>query len=290
MDVRSRGAEKQEVSRSQMRNPAQHFLFQCLYSVPASVSFSVPDLPNGHRQTGTLSVSFREPIAWTFSSPVDFTPLTAPYFQTPPTDPWSSLEPIPIHQWGRDEIKPEERSSAKAYFKLWAEEKGIHLRVCVEDPVLVRSKTWGTLWKEDSIQVAFDADADKEWDPNNFFHSLNGHRIVEFGAAFDHGKTLPAMLYFLRHAEDLPKMPFGVRKKGNVQRDESCGQTVYTLFFEWKFLGIKTPPEPDSHLGFSLLVNDRNPGEQRKVLNYFNGIFRKDATRYGKVRLIRPSP
>lgn len=255
-----------------------------------SVSFSVPDLPNGHRQTGKLSVSFREPIAWTFHSPVDFTPLTAPYYQTPPADPWSSLEPIPVHQWGRDEIKPEERSSAKAYFQLWAEEKGVHLRVCVEDPVLVRSKTWGTLWKEDSIQVAFDADADKEWDPNNFFHSLNGHRIVEIGAAFDHGKTLPAILYFLRHAEDLPKMPFEVRKKGTVQRDERRGQTVYTLFFEWKYLGIKTPPEPDSHLGFSLLVNDRNPGEQRKVLNYFNGIFRKDATRYGKVRLLRPSP
>lgn len=255
-----------------------------------TVSFSIPNLPNGHRQTGKLTVSVREPIAWTFSAPVDFTPLTAPYFKRPPADPWSSLEPIPVHLWGRDEIKPEERSSAKAYFKLWAEEKGIHLQVCVEDPVLVRSRTWETFWKEDSIQVAFDADTDKEWDPNNFFHSLNGHRIVEFGAAFDHGKTLPAMLYFLRHAENLPKMPFAVRKAGNVRRDEKNGQTVYTLFFEWKYLGIKTPPEPNSNLGFSLLINDRNPGEPRKVLNYFNGIFRKDATRYGKVRLLRPAP
>ena len=85
-------------------------------------------------------------------------------------------------------------------------------------------------------------------------------------------------------------MPFAVRKAGNVRRDEKNGQTVYTLFFEWKYLGIKTPPEPNSNLGFSLLINDRNPEKPRKVLNYFNGIFRKDATRYGKVRLLRPAP
>ncbi len=251
------------------------------------VRFHVPNVRNGFRHQGTLNVSFEKPIRWDYSAEVDFTPLKIPFFKTAPgSEIWNTLEAIPVHRWGRNEIEADARSSAKAFFKAYAEEKGFHLQVIVDDPHLVREKAWDKLWNDDSIQAAFDIDADKEWDPNNFFNCLNGHRIVEFGAAFDHGKMRPAMLYFLRHAEGLPKMPFEVRRVSSVIRNEERKQTVYNLFFEWKYLGCKESPAPGERIGFALLINDRNPGEKRKVLNYFNGIFTKDPAHYGKFLLV----
>ena len=81
---------------------------------------------------------------------------------------------------------------------------------------------------------------------------------------------------------------FEVMKKLIVARDDAVAQTTYSVRFPWKTLGLDKCPLPGQHIGFALVVNDKDTGRPRHALRLFGGILQnRDPVHYGKVLLVQ---
>ena len=151
----------------------------------------------------------------------------------------------------------------------------------------VQNDLWQDMWKEDSIQIGFDLDADKEWQPNNVGHGLNGHRVVEYGLAA-RSKGRPQGWCFLGYADGVKSGPaFELMDTIKVRHDKASGVTIYEALFPWKLLGATGTPDPDSRIGMALLINDAGTGHGRKILRFFDGVSSKNPEKYGRIQLYR---
>ncbi len=251
------------------------------------LSFSLP-FSSGKRMTGELLLQCGSPIRWTAAQPFDTTPMAIPLFERTSPDIWKSLPELDITRWGRaEEYKPGELSSVSAGLKLFAAPDGIHLLLRVHDKDHVQNDLWQDMWKEDSIQIGFDLDADKEWQPNNVGHGLNGHRVVEYGLAA-RSKGRPQGWCFLGYADGVKSGPaFELMDTIKVRHDKASGVTIYEALFPWKLLGPTGTPDPDSRIGMALLINDAGTGHGRKILRFFDGVSSKNPEKYGRIQLYR---
>ncbi len=251
------------------------------------LSFSLP-FSSGKRMTGELLLQCGSPIRWTAAQPFDTTPMAIPLFERTSPDIWKSLPELDITRWGRaEEYKPGELSSVSAGLKLFAAPDGIHLLLRVHDKDHVQNDLWQDMWKEDSIQIGFDLDADKEWQPNNVGHGLNGHRVVEYGLAA-RSKGRPQGWCFLGYADGVKSGPaFELMDTIKVRHDKASGVTIYEALFPWKLLGATGTPDPDSRIGMALLINDAGTGHGRKILRFFDGVSSKNPEKYGRIQLYR---
>lgn len=251
------------------------------------LSFSLP-FSSGKRITGELLLQCGSPIRWTAAQPFDTTPMAIPLFERTSPDVWKSLPELDITRWGRtEEYKPGELSSVSAGLKLFAAPDGIHLLLRVHDKDHVQNDLWQDMWKEDSIQIGFDLDADKEWQPNNVGHGLNGHRVVEYGLAA-RSKGRPQGWCFLGYADGVKSGPaFELMDTIKVRHAKASGVTIYEALFPWKLLGATGTPDPDSRIGMALLINDAGTGHGRKILRFFDGVSSKNPEKYGRIQLYR---
>lgn len=254
------------------------------------VLFRIPNAVNGRRYPGSLTVSIERPIRWTSRCSMDVTPLAIPcYSSDPGKNVWEKIAPIPMNDWNRPgEIKEKERSVTPAFFRAYATPDGFHLQVTANDPELKRDAQWTEMWKEDSLQLAFDLDADREWLPNNIGNGFNGHRVVEYAVAYPTTQKNPEAWCFMGYADGVRSGPaFELMTTSSVVRRESEKLTIYTIFLPWRLLGAKKAPLESERIGFALLLNDANGRSGRKMVGYFGGIVNKNPLEYGKIRLVR---
>jgi hypothetical protein len=254
--------------------------------------FSLPGLRNGERQTGRLDISIQKPIKWKYTIPVDFTFLAIPYYPSNASpNTFESLPPISMNEWNKGDIPEDSHGKSPTSFKMFADSFGIHLEIRVIKDDLRLQDSWARLWKADSVQLAFDLDCDQEWEANNYFQSFNGHRVVEY--AFGRCAKGKVKLAGWRHRGDAPGLKKGpvlwdLRRHVSIVRDETAKQTVYKLAIPWKYLGTPKAPDAYERLGFALLVNEKGKDDKRRVVNYFNGIYRNDPMARGKIQLVPP--
>ncbi len=193
--------------------------------------------------------------------------------------PWDKLKIVPLPPFF------DRKQKFAARFKICAIPAGIALQITVNDaehhPELTEN-----LWSHDSVQVAFDMDYTKPFVPNQLHSRLfDGHRVVQYGIA---GNASNSVVYcFADHLETVRTgtVP-DLAKSCKVSRDHAARQTLYTLFFPWKSLGVAEMPAPGSSIGFALLVNDSGKKIPRRCLAFADGIFLADPRDYGKAVFI----
>jgi hypothetical protein len=133
------------------------------------------------------------------------------------------------------------------------------------------------MWKQDSIQIALDLDAELPWQANA--GGCNGHaRVFEYGVAL--GEPGPMTWRWLSYHPELP--PDTEAKQLQMKVIREGDKTLYEVMFPWTTLRATAMPVPGSKIGFALAVNDADPGAGRHGLRLFDGIVdRKDAAAYG---------
>ena len=189
-----------------------------------------------------------------------------------------SVQPLPAEEW----TSPKEKTSlldpkdCRPELRIAFDKRGIHVLAEVIDDEFAQPYQQERMWLGDSLQLAFDVDASREWDANNLGFGFKGHRCFEFTV----GQTKDGVQTYCHYAYD-PVLKPGMadRVKATVERKGNL--TVYNVFFPWESIGRKEPPAPGSRFGFSAAVNDLDSGS-RKALCLFQGIVEsKDPVRYG---------
>lgn len=248
----------------------------------ADVSLPLLDLVQGKRYLGRLKVLVvgRSNIP-TLSFAQDITVLACPKGLT-------DAPAVDFSAWttsGEQTVKlpqpaPEDCS---ATLQTTYNDRGLHVRIIVRDNVHRQTKTPKRMWEQDSVQLAFDMDAEKSWVVNQQ-GGFNGHvRVYEYGAALGENGTMSWR--WISGDPDLP--PDVVDKRVMVHVKRNGDRTIYKLFFPWQSLGLTSAPPAGSTIGFSLVVNDVDgPDGGRNNLNLFGGIAdRKDPAAYGRLYL-----
>jgi len=246
------------------------------------VTIPVEDFTLGKRYRGTLTVESRDNGERDqIQQLLDFTIVSAQHVAQDGHPDWKAIEAIDFSDWdpfgGRSE-----KSDCSATFQAAYGPQGLYLRICVRDDQHLQTGTPEKLFSQDSVQIGLDADAEKTWEANDLF-GLKGHRVFEYGAAWDGTKTMN-----WRWISYTPELPIGVSepRMGTAIRREG-DITEYILTFPWEILGLKQAPKPGSALGIALAITDADPGKNgRRGLRLFNGITdEKDPQRYGKLWL-----
>jgi hypothetical protein len=134
------------------------------------------------------------------------------------------------------------------------------------------------MWAQDSVQIGIDMDWGKPWEAGfagaETSQTLGGHRVFEFSVGADGrggGKA-----YLEQSWDDaLPMKTLRDKISVAVKRDEATRKTRYRILIPWAELGAAArPPRPGEAIGFSLAVNDVDPGRgaPRHGVALFGGI------------------
>ncbi len=241
----------------------------------------------GKRYQGTVELAIDSPIRWQVSEPIDVTFVQCLMINSSSTEVnWQQVKAVDLSDWG-----PWPGSIAttdcSASLKMLATPDGLHLQVDVHDDEHVANLLEDAIWKEDSIQVAFDVDAEKPWQPNNVGNGLNGHRISEFGLALP-TENAPVVWCWRAYVPGLRQgLHETLMRQVHITRDSKSRITSYVCQFPWKILGLDACPESGTEIGFSMVVNDKDTKVPRRALRIFNGILDgKDPAGFGKIKLV----
>ncbi len=241
------------------------------------------------RHLGKAEMSVESPSPKRAEALVDATFMSSPQVEKAPAseEDWAQIPSMDFSSWRQVKapLKPDDLSGSMAAA---CAPEGFILRVKVRDNEHVQSSSPAELWKEDSMQVAFDADRGKEWQPNNVGFGLNGHRVTEYGFALKQDGSIISWRW-QAYAPDLKSgEPQELKGRARIKRDEKLHQTVYEISFPWASLGLEGRPAPGSKIGFSLVVNDMDADGKRHLIGLFGGIAEgKDPKDYGTL-LISP--
>jgi hypothetical protein len=174
--------------------------------------------------------------------------------------------------------------TAKATFE-W-DEKALYLDIRVTDDVFHQTRTDGTIWREDGVQIAFDThpELDALYEP---LASVFTKKVTQLSIA----KTPKGVLVWRDKTHNEGELPTGQVKglvKAEVERDEATRVTHYRIAIPWQQIGLDGP-RPGKALGIAVLVNDSDgAGTPRRGLELFNGIMNdKSHTLYGSILLER---
>jgi hypothetical protein len=246
------------------------------------VTLPLGKLVPGHRYQGhllaeSLKLKAKPPVRDQF--PLDLT--VVPCFPVEGSD-LSKLPDMDFSAWAPFDsnyqtVKPFSEQDCTAQLKTGYSDEGLHLLITVRDNTHLQNQEPKDMWKEDSIQLGFDLDAEKPWVAN--IGGCNGHfKVVEYGVAL--GQTGQRVWRWVSFAKELPGDTEEKRIKAQITRRGS--ETIYDLVFPWAVLGLNVKPISGSKIGFSLAVNDTDPGTERHGLRLFDGIIEsKDPARFG---------
>lgn len=234
----------------------------------APLAVTIPGLRPGRRLRGSIELALRGDTPWTITRPLDQTVLVAPRIAGDKPD-WNAVPVVEFADWGPwpgavadDDCWAQMRAAVSA--------RGFHLLVEVTDDVFWQGSNAAGMWQEDSLQVAFDVDADRPWQANNVGNGFNGHRITEFGLGMA-SRGGPAVAW--RYRADAPDLRAGVAEPRVELRIERQGTlTRYEALFPWPALGRADAPANGPGLGFALLVNDADKQGGRHGLRLGDGI------------------
>jgi Domain of unknown function (DUF1083). len=253
--------------------------------VPAVIELSVPGFRLGQRVQGTLDFSLEGAIPVRIEKAFDQTYILCPSMEKVE---WKTIPSVDISRWNPypGELKAEDLSGS---FQTAVTPEGFRLRVDVQDNAHHQNQLPSYMWNGDSIQFAFDVDADKEWQPNNVGNGHKGHRIFEYGVGLPNKGGKPMVWRWRADAPGFTASSEESRIVAEVNRDGN--RTVYDVLIPWETLGLSAPPEPGSSIGFALVVNDLDNGaDQRKALRIFSGVLEhKNPEGFGKLKVLAPS-
>lgn len=130
---------------------------------------------------------------------------------------------------------------------------------------------------------------EKTWEANDLF-GLKGHRVFEYGIGWTDSKAkAEAKPMNWRWISYLPELPVDTTDPRIVAHAQRTGDmTEYEVCVPWAALGLQSAPKPGSSIGFSLTVNDADPGKKsvRRGLQLFNGVSDgKDQKKFGQLWL-----
>jgi len=168
--------------------------------------------------------------------------------------------------------------------KFSRDQKGLHLRIESKDDEFHQTLADGNIWRQDSLQIAFDTDPKNEFEYDELT-SRTSKKVTSLGFALT------------------PKGPYAHRyqtfnerilKTGDVSKDipftavRKNGVTVYDITIPWSQIGMNgSEAVSGKKLGFSLLVNDCDGGKTtRRTIPLFGGIYDNSGWRnYGVLNL-----
>lgn len=183
----------------------------------------------------------------------------------------------PFDEAGKPTAIPAKDCSAS--LRVGYDQKGLHLLVQVTDDQHQQSKSAAEMWREDSLQIAFDVDADQPWQPNAGY-GFNGHRVSSYGVGGH-----PQQVMTWRWLYSMPSLPADMpepRLQAHLERKGNL--TTYEITFPWSILGLSAPPRPGTSIGFALAVNDLDGEGPRHGLRLFNGIVEtQDPRSFGRL-------
>ncbi len=244
--------------------------------------FMLNDAINGTRYSGKVTVNNDA------GKPLDIRPVNILILPCQKSDSanvqWQNITPMMIQDRtfvgnAMKNVAPEDCS---ARMQLAYSQEALHLRVMVRDNEHRQTQEPRRLWQEDSLQLAFDLDADKPLQAN--FGGWNGHeRIFEIGVGGDLTKT--SVYRWLSYDPEITQetevhdMPATVTRQGDI--------TTYELTMPWRTLGLAQMPVAGSSIGFAMVVNDRDAEKDtRHGVMLFDGISgHKDPAQYGRIWL-----
>jgi len=213
---------------------------------------------------------------------------------------------------------PDSKDQSMTWQAAWDNEK-LYLRIAVADDLHVQKQTAAAMWKEDSVQIAFDPDRSNFDIPGASWDFLWGGyqgREVEFGVSLIGDKTnvfvwhRPESLQpsvagagstgprqgappsaWLKQSEKTadselkrPAKPVDPLSLIEAKAARHDGRTVYEVAVDWRLIaGFK--PLPRKSLGISLVVNDLDKGIRRSA-EYGSGVIHaKRTTDFAAIRL-----
>lgn len=249
-------------------------------------SVPLPHLEPGRRYKGKLTIDSRHDGRRDLvAKPLDLTLLAAaPVGPGRSTPDWSKIPAIDFSAWDPfgGPIAPEDCS---ATFQSAHDARGLHLRIVVRDEEHLQTHAPEQMWSHDAIQIGFDADYEKSWEPNDLF-GLKGHRVFEYGIGWNKAAKEPFMTWrWISYTPELPVATSEPRIRLKVSR--SGDETIYEALFPWEVLGLERAPEAGTAIGIALAVSDADTGKKgRRTLRLFNGVSEgKDPEKFGPLWL-----
>lgn len=170
--------------------------------------------------------------------------------------------------------------TAQARFE-W-DDQALYLDIRVEDDVFHQTRTDGTIWREDGVQLAFDThpELDALYEP---LASVFTKKVTQLSVA----KTPNGVLVWRDRTHNEGELPTGdVGDAVTAQVERAGAITRYQIAIPWQQIGLDAPRRGKA-LGIAVLVNDSDgPGTPRKGLELFSGIMNdKSHTLYGSLLL-----
>lgn len=236
--------------------------------VQTPLTVTIPGLVPGRRLRGGIEVALHGASPGLITRPLDQTVMVARRIAGDQPA-WESIPAVDVSGWGP---WPQAVADAdcRAQVRTAVGPRGLHLLVEVVDDVHRQGQPGSGMWQEDSIQVAFDVDADRPWQANNVGNGFNGHRITEFGLGLPSGGGPPLTWCYRADAPDLRAGSADPRIERRIERSGTI--TRYEAMFPWPVLGRADTPADGPTLGFTLLVNDSDRRGDRHGLRLGDGI------------------
>ncbi len=231
------------------------------------ISVPVPSFEVGKRIEGELRIDTIGDIPFSVGGKVDTSALPTVRLEDRPD--WDLIPATDFSAWAPS--KQLAREDCSATVQTAAATDGLHIRVTVNDEIHRQTRPLGAIWEEDSIQFAFDVDADKPWQFNLIMDGrCNGHRVFYYDICRPSDER--AVIVW-RNRADCPG--FGAKclapeVRTDIRRETA--RTVYDIVFPWKSLDLEQAPPVGTQLGFALVVNDADKGYDREVLRFGHGI------------------
>jgi hypothetical protein len=251
----------------------------------ADAVLPLPALEPGKRYTGTVVVAAdgeETRSADPFRLDVTLLPCLALASATANAPAWDTVPALDFSTWapfGSDlgVVAPFAPENCSATLQTGYDALGLHVRVVVRDDAHLQVGSPKEMWKQDSIQIALDLDAELPWRANA--GGCNGHvRVFEYGFAL--GEPGPMTWRWLSYHPELP--PDTAERQLQMKVLRESDKTLYEIVFPWTTLRMTAAPAPGSKIGVALAVNDADPGAGRHGLRLLNGIVdKKDPAAYG---------
>ena len=164
------------------------------------------------------------------------------------------------------------------------DKKNLYIKINVRDKVFHQTKSDGTIWRMDGVQIAFDTHPELD----DLYAPLAGVFTKKI-TILDFAMTPEGKLVWRDRTHNPEELKLN-KVTGDIgfefSRDNKRGTTTYDLVIPWKEIGLDKV-EKGKPLGIAILVNDSDGDKTKRTgLELFKGIMRgKDHRLYGVITL-----